>query len=74
LFNDKNSIFKVFMKGIVLKKKKTNLSQILQMEQIMSLDKIILITIFQSIIAKKIRSICSICERLKSKKYEKINY
>lgn len=59
---DKNSIFKVFMKEIILEKEKRTLSQTcfvnslslgLQIEQIISLDKIILTTIFRSIIAKR---------------------
>ena len=59
---DKNSIFKVFMKEIILKREKRALSQMffanslslgLQIEPIISLDKIILTTIFRSIIAKR---------------------
>ncbi|OXB02556.1 hypothetical protein B0A75_02720 [Flavobacterium oncorhynchi] len=59
---DKNSIFKVFIKEIVLEKENRTLSQMyfanslslgFQIEQIISLDKIILTTIFRSIIAKR---------------------
>lgn len=63
------------MKGVVLKNQKTILSQILQIEQIISLDKFILTIIFPIHNSKKDSlDLLDLRGIKKTKDHEKINY